>query len=450
MAFDPILIQGENLTPINGGGDDSLIRTTTQNWERDGSPLNPEPNITPNNPNNQEFDALGLRPDYTGDGYFDINGNSGLKATYTFSGLPAEATSVDVYIRVANGSAGTAADNLRGITVAIDGVSETIASTQTSQFFLWGVQKITLALPDNLADRTLTITTSASNGPNIDAIAIVEAGTAYSFLPPEITSPATLSLDENTLFVGTVVASDLDQPATSEFAGGSALSDETLTYSIVPGDDGGLFVIDAATGDLSFLSAPDFETDPGPFTLTVQASDGALLDSQTITVNVLDVAVELPSPTIAPIIVQAEDAVIASGNDDVLDTIARTQTAFPETGTGKDGYGLWIGYGGAGYIDFNNDGSGIAGSEAITFEVNVTEAGLYDLHVRFMSATSNRPLDIGVNGALQIAGEAFVGVGFGTWLLRTPITLQLDAGPNTITLAIPEGITTVPTSTRWR
>ena len=48
----------------------------------------------------------------------------------------------------------------------------------------------------------------------------------------------------------TVTATDADLPA------------QTLTYSIVGGADAALFTIDAATGALSFIAAPDFEA-PG-------------------------------------------------------------------------------------------------------------------------------------------------------------------------------------------
>ena len=180
MAFDTILIQGEALSlGSQTDGPISLVRTRDENQEQPGVDSD---GVTPNgltgngNTGLPNFDIHGLRPDYTGDGYFDINGTAGEKAVSVITGLPTEATTVDVYIRVANGSSGTAIGNLRPITVTIDGVGETIANSQTGQFFLWGVQKITLDLPESLSGRQLTITTAASNGPNIDAIAIVEGG----------------------------------------------------------------------------------------------------------------------------------------------------------------------------------------------------------------------------------------------------------------------------------
>lgn len=64
---------------------------------------------------------------------------------------------------------------------------------------------------------------------------------------PVITSPNTINIEENTTSVHDLIASDTDGDA--------------LSYSISDGADKTLFTINA-TGQLSFLSAPDFET-PG-------------------------------------------------------------------------------------------------------------------------------------------------------------------------------------------
>ncbi len=88
---------------------------------------------------------------------------------------------------------------------------------------------------------------------------------------------ATKSLAENTKAVTTVTATDPDS--------------SNLTYSIVGGADGSLFTIDAATGALAFLTAPDYEhpTDSDGnrvFDVIVQVSDGSLTDTQAIAVTV--------------------------------------------------------------------------------------------------------------------------------------------------------------------
>ena len=92
-----------------------------------------------------------------------------------------------------------------------------------------------------------------------------------------------LSVDENTTAVDTIVAHDPDGPS--------------LTYSIVTGSgspDASNFTIDPTTGALSFGKAPDFgnPTDSGhdnTYTVQVNVSDGTLSDTQTLFVHVKDV-----------------------------------------------------------------------------------------------------------------------------------------------------------------
>ena len=91
------------------------------------------------------------------------------------------------------------------------------------------------------------------------------------------TSGASFAVAENGAAVGTVAASDLDG--------------DVVIYSIVGGADAALFTLDAATGALSFRSAPDFEA-PGDsnmdndYQVLVAAADGALSVSQLVTVSV--------------------------------------------------------------------------------------------------------------------------------------------------------------------
>ena len=66
------------------------------------------------------------------------------------------------------------------------------------------------------------------------------------------------------------------------------------TYSITGGVDASKFQINGNTGVLSFKTAPNYEspTDSGAnngYWVKVRASDGALHDEQTITVNVTNV-----------------------------------------------------------------------------------------------------------------------------------------------------------------
>ncbi|HSG99935.1 MAG TPA: Ig-like domain-containing protein, partial [candidate division Zixibacteria bacterium] len=100
---------------------------------------------------------------------------------------------------------------------------------------------------------------------------------------PLFMSDNDLTIDENQTFVDTVVAQDDD-------------TNDVLSYSIdALVGDGSFFTIDANTGDLSFISAPDFETplDAGAdnfYNVRVEAFDGATTSTQDIMVRVLDVA----------------------------------------------------------------------------------------------------------------------------------------------------------------
>ncbi len=90
---------------------------------------------------------------------------------------------------------------------------------------------------------------------------------------------ATVYVAENSTAVTTVVASD-------------DLID-TVTYSVTGGADAGKFAIDAATGALTFVNAPNFEApiDAGTnnvYDVVVTASDGTKTDSQTLAVEVTD------------------------------------------------------------------------------------------------------------------------------------------------------------------
>ena len=113
---------------------------------------------------------------------------------------------------------------------------------------------------------------------------------------PSITSDgggttASINVNENTTAVTTVTSSDTDGPS--------------ATYSIVGGSDAAKFAIDASTGVLSFISAPNFEAPAdsnanNSYVVQVQVTDGSLIDSQTITVNVTNVN-EAPTATITPL-----------------------------------------------------------------------------------------------------------------------------------------------------
>lgn len=100
---------------------------------------------------------------------------------------------------------------------------------------------------------------------------------------------AAVMIGENGTAVATVAADDADGDA--------------VVYSISGGADAALFGIDGTTGALAFLAAPDFEApaDAGGdnvYDVIVSASDGALSDSQTLSISVSDLVEGNPGVTI--------------------------------------------------------------------------------------------------------------------------------------------------------
>ena len=96
---------------------------------------------------------------------------------------------------------------------------------------------------------------------------------------PVFTSPAAVDVAENQTAVYTAVATDADG--------------DPLMYSL-SGTDAGLFTIDATTGAVSFISAPDFEapgsgTGDNVYDITVTASDGTSSTDQAVAITVTDV-----------------------------------------------------------------------------------------------------------------------------------------------------------------
>lgn len=107
-------------------------------------------------------------------------------------------------------------------------------------------------------------------------------------IAPIFYSEATASFEEN----ATGVILDVNAKDESESASKGTADDLNITYSI-SGTDGALFAIDAATGELTFLSPPDFENKldnngDGVYEIIVTANDG-LTTNQNVTITVTDV-----------------------------------------------------------------------------------------------------------------------------------------------------------------
>ena len=125
---------------------------------------------------------------------------------------------------------------------------------------------------------------------------------------PTFTTSSTFSTPENQITAFQVSANDPE---------GSA-----VTFSVT-GTDASLFSINAATGQLTFNTPPDFEAEWGEFpgsisgtnqySVTVQATDGAISEpvghergSQTITITVTDVVEIRWRPNTVPVSSECE------------------------------------------------------------------------------------------------------------------------------------------------
>ncbi len=382
MAIETQYLQGEVVEILDATATGTIYRTENGTREDNsaGGTTQSGPGLT--------YNEFGLWRGYTGDGYLDINGTStGSKARFTFD---APAGTYAITLRVASGSSAN-----RPISLTIDGTETAQQNTKTGGWDVWQPLVFTFTV-DSDGTHTVDILQKAAQGaPNIDAIAVHEVGAPLSFDAPDFTSPNTFVVDENTTEVGTVAASDNEGQA--------------VAYALKATGDHALFSLDAATGQLAFVEAPDFETDPTTYAVTVEATDGVDTIEQEVTVEVANVEPELGTPAIAPQLLQGEAATIVNQPDPPAgDTIHRTRDQNPEAAGGDktlDEFGLRVGYTGDGYSDFGG-GAG----ESIGWTVNVAEAGNYQLTIRYASTDAGssdvRPLDLAVNGGAAHASRS--------------------------------------------
>ncbi|MGB3338197.1 MAG: Ig-like domain-containing protein, partial [Devosia sp.] len=179
---------------------------------------------------------------------------------------------------------------------------------------------------------------------------------------------ASVNVAENSTLVTTVVATDD--------------VGETKTYSIVGGVDAAKFTIDASTGVLSFISAPDFETktDAGlnnVYDVQVQVSDGSLVDTQSIAVTVTNVN-EAPTLMLnqlvsTPLSGQYRDEFGAAQYTNSNGTSNWTGNSWSESGDDNSASGGTIRITG-GELRLGDDSNGGNGSDTISRTVNLNGA----------------------------------------------------------------------------
>ncbi|MBU4081538.1 MAG: cadherin repeat domain-containing protein, partial [Gammaproteobacteria bacterium] len=166
---------------------------------------------------------------------------------------------------------------------------------------------------NNVYDVTVTVTDS---GTNTDSQAIAVTVTGVNDNSPVFISGASVNVEENTTFVLPVIAVDGDLPT------------QSLSYSITGGGDFAKFTINASTGTLAFVAAPDFEapTDAGGnnvYDVTVTANDGA----GGITQQAISVTVTAVNDN-NPVFTSAATANVAENSTAVL-TVTATDADLP-------------------------------------------------------------------------------------------------------------------------
>jgi hypothetical protein len=233
-----------------------------------------------------------------------------------------------------SGAAATFAENATGLVytaTATDAEGDTLSySLSGADAALFAIDAATgevsfLASPDfeapadaggnNVYDLQIT----ASDGVNTTDQTVSITVTNVNDVTPVFTSGTPATFEENA--AGVVYA------ATATDAEG-----DTLSYSL-SGADAALFAIDAATGAVSFLAAPDFEAPADAngdnvYDIVVRASDGVNASDQAVTVmvtNVNDVAPVFTSGTTATVAENATGVVYtATATDAEGDTLSHS------------------------------------------------------------------------------------------------------------------------------
>ncbi|MGW1926876.1 cellulase family glycosylhydrolase [Streptomyces massasporeus] len=120
----------------------------------------------------------------------------------------------------------------------------------------------------------------------------------------------------------------------------------------------------------------------------------------------LGLAVTPPTATAAPVTYEAETATVSRG------AVESNHAGFT----------------GNGFVNYDNATGGY-----VQWNVDAAQAGPATLTLRYANGTTtDRPMDIAVNGAVAASGTSFAGTGAWTTWATTTVTTTLKAGANTI------------------
>ena len=191
----------------------------------------------------------------------------------------------------------------------------------------------------------------------------------------------------------------------------------TLTYSIVAGNDAGLFEIDAGTGALTYKgTGEDHESGTTSYALTVRASDGSLHADASVTVSVTDVA-EAPAFGATGYAFDLAENADGSTTPIALGTVSATD---PESATltysivGGNDAGLFEVDAGTGALSYKGTGEDYeSGTTSYALTVRASDGSLHADVAVTVSVTDADPedlrADVHTTGTVTVGGSAVTG-----------------------------------------
>lgn len=201
----------------------------------------------------------------------------------------------------------------------------------------------------------------------------------------------TLSVAENSTIVSTLLGSDADIPS------------QTLTYSIVGGIDAVQFSIDASTGALSFVSAPDFEV----------PIDADTNNTYLVTVGVTDNGSPAKTTTLALVITIINVAEIPVLANTLVSNIGITGANFSAALVSNGGGGA-ITQKGFVYAETITNNNPTIGGTGVTVVSNTNLTSNFASVVSGLTSNTNytfKSFAINVTGTVYSSGLAFTTLG---------------------------------------
>ncbi|PLX36063.1 MAG: hypothetical protein C0606_15180, partial [Hyphomicrobiales bacterium] len=253
---------------------------------------------------------------------------------------------------------------------------------------------------EGAADHTIEVTATSSDGSTSTHSFTIDVGdvndNAASFTSGTSASAAEDSAETDVLYTAT--ASDADTTG------------EALTYSLTD-DAGGLFTIDANTGEVTLASGQtlDYETATS-HDITIEVSDGTNTSSQTVTVNVTDVN-EAPTnitytadaPSVSNLIVNGsfeDNEVVGSGGNYTYTSTVDGWSSPTQMELQEDGVGGHVASDGDQWLELDVDSEVDSVYQDVTTEAGKVYELSLDLAHRSTTTSASSTIEIYWNGVL--------------------------------------------------